>query len=210
MVKLLETRRKILEKYCKNKTVLDIGCIGGIGKNNDKFTHNIIRNVTKEVIGIDINKQKIEYYNKRGYNIMFGDIQDPSLKINKKFDVVFAGEIIEHVEDQKTFLNNVKKMLKPDGIFILSTPNAHDIAYHINRIFFRIKDDYITCKNIGHVIIHSYGTIRYLLEKYGFEIKEFYYINSICLTKRRKMMKILTRIFPDFAESILIVAKLKK
>ena len=208
-MKFVENRKKILEKHCKDKVILDIGCIGGIGNNEDVHMHDFLRKIAKEIVGIDINREAVEYYNKRGYNIICADFQDSNLNLNRKFDVIFAGEVIEHVENHGNFLANVKKHLKSDGIFILSTPNAHDIAYHINRILNRIKDDYNICKNIGHVILHSYGTIRYLLEKYDFKIIECYYVNSICLTWRRKLLKVLTYIFPDFAESILIVSKLK-
>ncbi len=204
--RILKDRKRTLEKYCRGKSVLDVGCVGGIGKEKNKLTHDIIRGVASHVLGVDNNKKAVEMFKKRGYDIIYADAR--SLDLGRKFDVVFAGEIIEHIEDQGLFLENVKKHLKPDGLLILSTPNAHDFAYHINRFMGRMDDDYDKCRNIGHVVAHSYGTIRHLLEKAGFSVIEYYYINSICLTKRRKAMRPLTRIFPDLAESILVIARL--
>ncbi len=209
---LLNNRRKLLERYCKDKTVLDIGCVGGIGDNgkNDKFTHDIIRNVAKEVVGLDYNKKAVEYWNRRGYNLIHADASEPNLDLGKRFDVVFAGEVIEHIENQGVFLDNVKKHLDEEGMFIITTPNAHDIAYHINRILFRIKDDYATCKNIGHVVVHSYGTLKSLLERHGFNIVETHYVNSICLTWRRSLLKIITYFFNDFAGSVMFVVRIRE
>jgi 2-polyprenyl-3-methyl-5-hydroxy-6-metoxy-1,4-benzoquinol methylase len=206
--RILKDRKAILEKYCRGKSVLDIGCAGGIGDDKDKLTHEIIRSVASHVLGVDNNKKAVEMFKKRGYDIIHADAA--SLSIGRKFDVVFAGEIIEHIEDQGIFLENVKKHLRPEGVLILSTPNAQDFAYHLNRFMGRMENDYKKCRNIGHVVAHSYGTIRHLLEKAGFRIIDHYYINSICLTKRRKAMRPLTHIFPDMAESILVVARLGK
>lgn len=209
---LLDNRRKILERYCRNKTILDIGSVGGIGNSSqpDKFTHDIIRGVAKEVVGLDYSKKAVEYWNSRGYNLIHADAGDSNLDLGRKFEVIFAGEVMEHIENQGIFLNNVKKHLHEDGVFIVSTPNSHDIAYHLNRFLLRIKDDYAICKNIGHVVVHSYGTLKHLLERYGFNIVESHYINSICLTWRRSLLKSITYFFNDFAESIIFVARVEK
>ena len=203
--RLLGNRRKVLEAYCRGKDVLDIGCIGGIGPDKDKFTHDAIRAVARKTVGIDINREAVERYRAKGYDVRCADARDPGL--NEKFDVVFAGEVIEHIEDQMSFLKGVKHLLKPHGIFIVSTPNAHDVAHHLNRVLRRMDDDYARCRDIGHVVMHSYGTLRLLLERAGFEMLEYYYVNSICLTGRRKAMGIITRAFPDFGESLLMVAR---
>ncbi len=39
------------------------------------------------------------------------------------FDTVVSGETLEHIKDQKVFLDNIKHALKREGVLILSTPN---------------------------------------------------------------------------------------
>jgi len=205
MADVLGSRRGILQKYCKGKDVLDLGCAGGIGEDRDKFTHDAIRDVARSLLGVDINAGIVEECRRKGYDVICADAQD--LSLGRKFDVVFAGELIEHLEDQGLFLRSVRKHIRPGGLLMISTPNAHDAAYHINRLLGRMKDDYEKSRGIGHVVMHSYGTLRLLLERSGFKVREYHYICSICQTRRRRLMGLITRIFPDFSESVLVVAE---
>ncbi|MCP4269130.1 MAG: class I SAM-dependent methyltransferase [Candidatus Brocadiaceae bacterium] len=44
---------------------------------------------------------------------------------NNSFDIVVAFVIIEYLEDDKNFLQEIKRILKPQGILLLSTPNIN-------------------------------------------------------------------------------------
>jgi len=205
MADVLGSRRGILQRLCRDKDVLDLGCAGGIGEDREKFTHDAIRDVARSLLGVDIKERIVEECRRKGYDVICADAQD--LNLGRRFDVVFAGELIEHLEDQGRFLGSVRRHLRPGGVLIISTPNAHDAAYHFNRLLGRMKDDYGKSLGIGHVVMHSYGTLRLLLERSGFRVTEHHYINSICQTRRRRLMGLVTRPFPDFSESILLVAK---
>lgn len=102
-----------------NSSVLDIGCGSGHGSNTlaSKF---------KTVSGVDISPEAIEYAKKYWQlpNIDFrlGD----SLNIpfpDNTFDVVVAFEVFEHLTDWRKFLTEIKRVLKPNGLVYISTPN---------------------------------------------------------------------------------------
>jgi 2-polyprenyl-3-methyl-5-hydroxy-6-metoxy-1,4-benzoquinol methylase len=46
----------------------------------------------------------------------------------KSFDVVVAVEVLEHVEEDATFVQNVSRLLKPGGVFVMTTPNGDFLA----------------------------------------------------------------------------------
>lgn len=213
MRQLIENRWEIIKNYVKDKEVLDIACVGdpkyafdpACGKG--LWIHGLIKEEARSLVGIDLDEKAIEELKRRGFEAYCANAEDPSLDLGRKFDVVHTGEIIEHLSNQGIFLENVKRHLKPDGVLLLSTPNAHDVAYLLNRLMGRVKDDDKIFKY--HLLWHSYGTLKHLLEKHGFSIKDHWYINSICLTWRRKALKVFTYFFNDFAESILVKARLK-
>jgi len=91
--------------------ILDVGySIGGIhGKFIEKFGK-------ENLYGIDIEtKKNTEHYkNANAEKIPFQ---------SEMFDSVFAGELIEHLENPRHFVKEVSRVLKKSGSFILTTPN---------------------------------------------------------------------------------------
>tara|TARA_Y100000589_G_C27114317_1_gene613571 strand:- start:789 stop:1349 length:561 start_codon:yes stop_codon:yes gene_type:complete len=111
----------------KNKTILDLGCGGGLlSEDLSRYDANIIAvDSSKELIKMANeraikNKIKIDYRNTT--------IQKLAEKKNK-FDIVISLEVIEHVKDYRPFLNNIFKCIKPNGILILSTINRTFFSY---------------------------------------------------------------------------------
>ncbi len=103
----------------KGSLVLDIGCGAGHGS-------NILSKKFSEVKGVDISSEAIEYAreNWSQQNIEF--IVGSALNIpfdKETFDIVTAFEVFEHIEDWRSFLLEVKRVLKKDGVLFISTPN---------------------------------------------------------------------------------------
>lgn len=107
--------------YCTNKSVLDIGCYLGYGE-------NVIKETSKEIIGIDTDKDAIDFAC-RNYdfkNIDFIHVELGRLPFNDdRFDTVLGMELIEHIPPQELdyFLRDVKRVLKKGGTLITVTPN---------------------------------------------------------------------------------------
>jgi len=103
-------------KNGKNKKVLEIGCgIGAFAK--------ILKERYFEVDAIDVSPFIVERAKKihEGINFKIMDIEK-SMKINKKYDYIFAFEVFEHLKNPFKVLVNIKKMLKNKGVLIFSTP----------------------------------------------------------------------------------------
>lgn len=127
------TRYQCVQDAIKDKIVLDIASGSGYGT-------KLLAENAKQVIGVDINKEAVEYSKKNfsGKNITYilGDGTSIPLE-DDSVDVVVTFETIEHIQDYKQFLKEVSRVLKPDGLAIISTPNDLEFAegnhFHIHE-----------------------------------------------------------------------------
>ena len=113
-------RYEFAVNYVKNKNTLDIACGTGFGS---KILKN---NGAKEVIGIDLSEDAVNFakekYISDGIQFYVGDIINIELP-DKYFDAIVSFETIEHVSNQIEALCELKRVLKPNGLLIISSPN---------------------------------------------------------------------------------------
>jgi len=204
---------------CANKSVLHLGCSGSpttIARfKSDCLLHKNLLKVTKELYGIDIDKSSIEYLRNQGIEKLFiANVERlEDIIFDKSFEVVLVGELMEHLDNVGLMLREVKKFLKPDGVLLISVPNAFAIK-HILRAIVR-KDVSMP----DHNYYFSYKTLRSLLKKYDFVIMSsatFYISEGDGYVKQRLLSKIANKIFkslPFFnylADGIIVKAKMEK
>ncbi len=118
------TRYQAALEFVKGKTVLDIASGSGYGT-------KILSSSAKKVFGVDVSTEAITYAKKQysGSNITYllGDGQSIPLP-DGSVDVVITYETIEHIKDYRKFLDEVSRVLKKDGVAIVSTPNDLEFA----------------------------------------------------------------------------------
>ncbi len=126
-------------RFCKGKKVLDVACGEGYGS-------KILSETAESVLGIDISKEAVDNA-KAAYqsgNLKFSVLDALCLEnLEQSFDLVTAFEMIEHIEMQDEFLSQVRKVLKKDGIFMVSTPDkfVHEHEWHTHNEF-HVKELY--------------------------------------------------------------------
>jgi len=108
--------KKMIELVGTGKEVLDLGCFSGY------MMKQFIKNGNK-TIGTDTNKMFIKHCQDDGLNVFYIDSEKRLPFANSSFDVVVAGELIEHIYDTNKFLEECNRILRPGGELIISTPN---------------------------------------------------------------------------------------
>ncbi len=152
-------------RYCKDKCVLDAACGEGYGS-------NIISDVAKNVIGVDISDEAVSNaqtkYKKDNLTFIKCSVTDIPVE-SGFFDIVISFETIEHINenDQIKFFEQIKRLLKPDGVLIMSSPDKltysdipeYNNPYHQHELYFSEFDS--------------------LVKKY-FKYGEYYYQGMLC------------------------------
>ncbi|MDQ1284075.1 MAG: hypothetical protein QG620_423 [Patescibacteria group bacterium] len=102
---------------------LDIGC--GVGSN-----FSLLRG---EAYGLDIDQEALAFCKTKGYDyLVYGDIAHNNFQDNF-FDLILCSEVLEHIFDDRSAVKEVKRILKPGGVAILTVP-AFSILWHDNDI----------------------------------------------------------------------------
>lgn len=108
-----------ISKYVKGK-VVDIGCGTGFG------THLLTRHA-QEVHGVEIDARALKFAQRVFSNgtLLFHQADITKMISHKqRYDFVTMVDVIEHIKNDLKAVENVKKLLKPTGTFICSTPNT--------------------------------------------------------------------------------------
>lgn len=139
-------RYESILELVRDKVVVDAACGEGYGT-------SIIGKVAKSVVGIDISEEAVERakkaYETENVKYQVGDISNLNLE-DSSIDVFVSFETIEHVnkELQVKFVGEASRVLKDDGIFIISSPNkaiysdlfGYNNEYHVCEMY---KDEFV-------------------------------------------------------------------
>jgi hypothetical protein len=166
-------RQDTILARCQNKKVLHLGCVdeGYLHERFDRseLMHQRLAGVSKELWGVDINEEGIEYLRSVGFaNLLAGDIctlEGLEALRNRSFDVIVASEVLEHLQNPGLFFDGVKKFMIPrETQLIVTVPNA----FRIDNLLWLLRGvEYV---HPDHHYWFSYYTARHLLEKNGFDI----------------------------------------
>jgi ubiquinone/menaquinone biosynthesis C-methylase UbiE len=112
-------RYAFARRYAEGRRVLDAGCGAGYGA--AELAQSAI-----QVTGVDIAPEAVEYA-RATYpveNLLFVVSSCTTTPLRpKSFELVVAFEVIEHLQDYRAFLNECARVLTPQGLFIVSSPN---------------------------------------------------------------------------------------
>jgi SAM-dependent methyltransferase len=109
----------IARHMCRDKTVLDIASGEGYGA-------ALLAQVARYVVGVEVHTESVAHAS-RSYsrpNLVFlqGDARRIPLRA-ASFDIVVSFETLEHFAEHEEFLREIRRLLRPDGVLLLSTPD---------------------------------------------------------------------------------------
>jgi 2-polyprenyl-3-methyl-5-hydroxy-6-metoxy-1,4-benzoquinol methylase len=107
-------------QFVKGKIILDFASGEGYGS-------YMLSKEAELVIGVEIDEKTVKHassnYIRDNLEFMQGSILKVPIEGEKMFDAIICFEAIEHVEEHEELMHEVKRLLKEDGVFIVSSPN---------------------------------------------------------------------------------------
>ncbi|MBI4329452.1 MAG: class I SAM-dependent methyltransferase [Chloroflexi bacterium] len=84
------------------------------------------------------------------------------------FDAVLINQVLEHVEDPKSELREIHRILKPKGVVVIGVPNAEALPYRLANLYLRFRgSDWVTSSmSPVNAPYHVYGFSRQTLGRY--------------------------------------------
>lgn len=156
--------------------VLDVGCglgflLGAIDDKHQKF-------------GLEVSSFAADYAKK--YAAIYNTKLEEANFEDNSFDVIVSHHVIEHIENPEIFMQNIRKILKPEGYLILSTPDFDCVCA---RLF---KENYRMLYDKTHTSLFSFASLKSMLIDFGFEIVDvdFPYFKTEYFT-RENILKML-------------------
>lgn len=209
-------------ELCEGKSVLNIGMGGWLDSDpkNTKYldssalkasVHYRLSTVADRLVGTDILSFSVDSMRALVPGDYFvGDVTDPDFAsdIQETFDIVVFAEVLEHVDNPRAALVNIKRLIGKNGLLLLTTVNAYS-ADRIVKMLFKYE-----ANHEEHTAYYSFMTIRRLLAMTGYQMElfEFHIERPFPGSKRSRIvlywvMRLATRILPQFSEGILITAR---
>lgn len=171
--KLVSDRWDVIRRYVDGKSVLDLGCVDHeAGRSvSAEGLHRKIKETASELLGVDYQEEEVEKLRGMGYDVIAANVEN--LDLNRTFDVVVAGNTIEHLSNPGSFLDSVKRHMRENSYFIVTTDNCFGLR-SLRWMFLRDRIE----PNKEHVVTFEEAVFRQLLRRHGFDVLEFYYYNG--------------------------------
>lgn len=200
----------IIYPIINNKCVLDVGCVEHKAEReetNPFWVHKFLKDNCKEVIGIDYLKEEIDKLREKGYNVYCKNAE--TFRFSRKFDVIFAGAILEHLSNPGLFLRQAYKHLNKGGQLIITVPNTF-YAVKLFKCLVTLND--APPVNPEHTCWFCPTTIKELIEREGFKVKliKMFDLDAPKKTLRAYLKNLFGRIVgKDICGTMLVIAKKK-
>jgi len=207
----------------KHASILDVGCGDG------SFLRQLDKKLSQpyEYHGVDYSEYKVRKAHALPYRILRCNLEEGIPYEDASFDLVYSGEVIEHIYNPDFMLEECRRVLKPGGLLIISTPNLQ--AWY-NRILFlcgiqplfyevstrssmigagimrRVK---LRSVPIGHLRVFNHRGLTDLLKNEGFDVLASTGARFQSLPKTIQIIDSAFNLRPTLASIILITARKK-
>jgi SAM-dependent methyltransferase len=158
-----------------NRSVLDVGSISHsyVGRAAYKiWNFDVLARQAEKIKGIDILTEDVALARRDGYDIDVGNAE--TYIAAEQYDVVFAGDLIEHLSNPGLFLDCSYRNLVDGGTLVRATPNTYSLT-RLVRVCMRFTNE--PPVNPEHTFYFTPSTLTQLISRHGFQISSIHYCN---------------------------------
>lgn len=198
---------RVITKNCK---ILDIGCGRG------QF-YDVLKNISSLPVrytGLYADTEEIKTCIQKGYDVRFCDVTKEVFPFeNSYFDIIFCGEILEHIENPNNLFKEMERTLKSGGILILTTPNYASLR---NRLMFLVGENPLPCPYLNtkgkthqtHVREYTYREIDNLFNIYNFKLIHKLRIHYFNKNKIKQLAQsIICKLSPNLSSQFIMIGR---
>jgi SAM-dependent methyltransferase len=216
----LVQRIEYLKNLCRGKKVLHLGCADfpytESAIKNKTHLHFKLMEITEEIYGFDYDQPGIDILQNHGATKLYrADLEKlDEVPLDEKFEVIIAGEMIEHLSNPGLFLRGIKRFLNAESNLVITTINAY-AGFRFLIYGLRGKGGTNEPVHMDHVAYYSYSTLRLLLERENFNVNKFAFYDvgtphrPLMNWRQRVMNDVCVRISPVWADGIIAESSLK-
>lgn len=165
-------RHTFILDRCQGQRVLHLGCVDRpfLEEKLDQGTllHARLATRASHLVGLDNDRDGLLVMEAHGWETIHANAEQLAERLRGSFDLVVAGEIIEHLDNPGLFLNGIAAGVDPGTEVLLTTVNAY-ASLRFARLLFGRED-----VHPDHVCYYSLHTLRTLLGRHGYMIEAEY------------------------------------
>lgn len=165
---ILKVQKNVLSLFETPARLLEIGCADGM-----LAEHFVDRGWN--VSAIEISEESAKNALGKGLDLKIGNVEEGIPFDKDTFNLVIAMEVIEHIFDTDFFLKEAYRVLKSDGVLILTTPNLLSLANRLLVLFGRYPRyvEYNAGENsAGHIRCYTLAVLKNQLAANGFMVEK--------------------------------------
>ncbi|MFN0277740.1 MAG: class I SAM-dependent methyltransferase [Pyrinomonadaceae bacterium] len=216
----LVQRVEFVKSLCAGKKVLHLGCANypytKDSIENEMLLHFDLEKKAGELYGFDYDQEGLDILAEAGSkNLYRADLEKlDEVPLDETFDVIVAGETIEHLNNVGLFLEGIKRFMNAETRLVLTTVNAYcGMRFFLYGL--RGKKGEQEPVHPDHVAYYSYSTLSVLLKRYSLTVDEFLFYDIG--TEHRPHNKwylnavndVCTFFAPQWADGIIAVCRIR-
>lgn len=178
-----------VEEVKKGRRILDVGC--GIG-----LFLKLAKEKSWEIYGVDISTEDVKYAKEKyGLEVYQGTIMD-AVCPNEFFDVVTMWDVIEHLSYPLLHLEEIKRILKKDGILFILTGNIDSKEAKRKGAAWEFLSDG------SHLILFSAKTLKKFLNLAGLKPIDFHFNSNLSSTEKKFLFQRIPKNWANVADLV--------
>ena len=172
--RLLDDRVEYLCQLVTGKSVLDIGVVEHTREamESPRWLHANLRRHATRCLGVDVLAEEVAHLRAKGYDVLCADITEAP--IAEKFDIIIAGEVLEHLSAPGMFMKNCAAMLDVGGRLAITVPNP----WYANIMLKNFYGSSPFVDSADHVAWYEASTLYELGQRHGLQLDRYSGIGS--------------------------------